>query len=67
MMSDDSGYDESGELVLLAETDNYAVLLGEDRDGEEVYNIELGTITLHLFEEEWEELVELIKTAAQHK
>jgi hypothetical protein len=67
MMSDDSGYDEGEELVLLAETDNYAVLLGEDRDGEEVYNIELGTVTLHLFEEEWEELVELIKAAAQHK
>jgi hypothetical protein len=67
MMSDDSGYDESMELILLAETDNYAVLLGEDRDGEEVYNIELGSVTLHLFEEEWEELVELIKAAAQHK
>ncbi|MBN1312641.1 MAG: hypothetical protein JXB30_14590 [Anaerolineae bacterium] len=47
-------------LELLAETENYAVLLGQDMEDEPVYNIELGSITLHLFEEEWAELVELI-------
>jgi hypothetical protein len=48
----------------LFETENYAVLRGEDSDGEDIYNIELGTLTLHLFVEEWEELVLLIRSAA---
>ncbi|HOA22782.1 MAG TPA: hypothetical protein PK801_07605 [Aggregatilineales bacterium] len=50
-------------LVLLAETENFAVLLGQDDDGEPVYNLEFGTFTVHLFREEWQELVELIKEA----
>ncbi len=52
-------------LVVLAETDNYAVLRGEDLDGEMVYNIELEGLTLHLFQEEWDELVQLITMAAR--
>ena len=62
------GYPGDGEeapLTLLAETANFAVLVGEDADGEEVFNIELGTVTLHLFREEWEELVSLIREAAR--
>jgi hypothetical protein len=50
-------------LAVLAETENFAVLVGENLDSEDVYNIELGNVTLHLFREEWQELVELIKMA----
>src|SRR5690606_25755003 len=50
-------------LVLLAETENFAVLLGQDDGGEPVYNLEFGTFTVHLFREEWQGLVELIKEA----
>jgi hypothetical protein len=56
---------DDGELVLLAETENYAVMLAEDMDGESVYNVNLGPVTLHLFEEEWEELTQLIRRAAR--
>ncbi len=56
--------DDDG-LTLLAETENYAVLMGEDQDGEQVYNVELGSVTLHLFREEWNELVQLIKDASR--
>lgn len=52
------------ELELLAETDNFAVLRGEDLDGEEIYYIEMPSVTLHLFLEEWEELAVLIKESA---
>lgn len=54
-------------LVVLAETENYAVLVGENLDNEDVYNVELSNVTLHLFREEWQELVELIKTAAANE
>lgn len=63
-MTDNSDVDGKP-LEVLAETESYAILLGEDMDGEPVYNIELGAITLHLFQEEWTELVELIGKASR--
>lgn len=53
-------------LVLLAETENFAVLVGEDDEGESIYNLEFGSLTLHLFPEEWAELVDLVKEASKH-
>lgn len=58
-------FDDDADLELLAETETYAVLRGEDLNGEEVYNVELGSVTLHLFAEEWDELVALIRSAAR--
>lgn len=63
---DDNHFDGEGmELELLAETESYAVLRGADLNGEPVYNVELGPVTLHLFAEEWQELVSLIQAAAK--
>jgi hypothetical protein len=56
---------DDGDLILLAETETYAVMIADDVDGETVYNVQLGSVTLHLFEEEWEELVQLIRRATQ--
>lgn len=64
-MVDDQGF-EGVPLEVLAETENFAVLLGEDAEGEAIYNVNLGSITLHLLQEEWDELVELMNKAA-HK
>jgi hypothetical protein len=61
----DEDQPEGPSLEVLAESENYAVLLGQDADGESVYNVELGSVTLHLFQEEWEELVALIAAAAR--
>lgn len=59
-----SDNDENGTgITILAETENYAILLGQDLEGESVYSLELGNVTLHLFQEEWEELVGLINAA----
>lgn len=63
-MTDNSDF-EGKPLEVLAETESYAILLGEDMEGEPVYNIEMGAITLHLFQEEWTELVELISKASR--
>ena len=46
----------------LAETDNYMVWKAEEPDGETTYHIELNSVTLHFFEEEWEEFIELVKS-----
>ena len=46
----------------LAETDNYMVWKAEEPDGETTYHIELNSVTLHFFEEEWGEFVELVRS-----
>lgn len=45
----------------LAVTENYAAWVSIDPDDEITYHIELGTITVHLFPEEWNEFVTLIR------
>ena len=46
----------------LAETENYAVWTSEE-DGETIYHIELGQVSLHLILEEWQELLSLLEAA----
>lgn len=45
----------------LSETENYMIWLSEEPDGETVYHLELGSVTLHFFREEWEEVMQLMK------
>lgn len=45
----------------LAETQNYAAWLAEEPDGETTYHLEMNNVTLHFFEEEWQEFLELVK------
>jgi hypothetical protein len=47
--------------TVLAETDNFMVWVAQDDEGETTYNIELGNVTVHLFTEEWEEFLKLIR------
>ena len=49
----------------LAVTENYAAWISHEPDGEIVYHLELGAVTVHFFEEEWVEVVELVHAAAQ--
>ena len=44
----------------LAETDNYMIWKAEEPDGETTYHVELNNVTLHFFEEEWNEFIELV-------
>ncbi len=48
-------------VTTLAETDAYAIWCAEEPDGETTYNIELNNVTIHMFEEEWTEFLELVK------
>jgi hypothetical protein len=46
----------------LAESDNYMIWKAEEPDGETTYHIELNLVTLHFFEEEWDEFKKLFKS-----
>jgi hypothetical protein len=45
----------------LAETENYLVWRAEEPDGEITYHVELNNVTVHFFQEEWEEFLELAR------
>lgn len=45
----------------IAETDNFLAWKAEEPDGETTYHIELNNVTVHFFEEEWREFMELIR------
>ena len=49
----------------LAESDNYIAWQAEEPDGEITYHVELNSVTLHFFKEEWEEFLEIIKMVLQ--
>jgi hypothetical protein len=48
------------ETKVLAETANFIAWQAEEPDGEITYHIELGSVTVHFFEEEWREFLELV-------
>lgn len=45
----------------LAETDNFLVWQADEPDGETTYHLELNNVTVHFFQEEWEEFLELAR------
>ena len=45
----------------LAETSHYIVWSAEEPDGETTYHVEVNNVTLHFFQEEWDEFVQLVK------
>lgn len=49
------------ETTTLAETSNYIAWKADEPDGEPTFHLELGTVTLHFFNEEWQEFMELIR------
>ena len=45
----------------IAETENFIAWKAEEPDGEVTYHVELNNVTVHFFEEEWNEFLQLIK------
>ncbi len=52
-------------IETIAETANYTVWTADEPDDEKTYHLELGPVTAHFFDEEWEEFVQLIREAAE--
>ena len=44
----------------IAETESFLAWRAEEPDGETTYHLELNNVTLHFFQEEWEEFLELV-------
>lgn len=48
----------------LAETENYTIWRAQEPDGEIQYHIDMNNVTVHFFEEEWQEFLGIISTVA---
>ncbi len=48
----------------IAETENYLAWRADEPDGEVTYHLELNSVTLHFFTEEWEEFLVLARKLA---
>jgi hypothetical protein len=46
---------------VIAETDDYLAWRADEPDGEATYHLELNNVTLHFFQEEWEEFLRLAR------
>lgn len=46
----------------LAESENFVLWVSEEPDGEIVYHIDMGAVTLHFFQEEFDELLRMLKS-----
>lgn len=51
--------DHEMNTTTLAETDNFIAWQAEEPDGEITYHLELNSVTVHFFREEWEEFLKL--------
>lgn len=51
-------------IEILSESENFSLWRAEEPDGETTYHLELGTVTVHFFREEWEEFMKLIGEVA---
>ncbi len=53
-------------IEILSESENFSLWRAEEPDGETTYHLELGTVTVHFFREEWEELLKLMGEVDEH-
>ena len=51
-------------IEILSESENLSLWRAEEPDGETTYHLELGSVTVHFFREEWEEFMKLIREVA---
>ena len=59
--------DEQIPTEVLAETESYSVWVSQEPDGEVTYHVEVGAVTVHFFEEEWQEFLKLIQSVQAKK
>lgn len=51
------------EIEVLAETDDFSIWRAREPDGEVTYHLEFGSVTIHLFEDEWQQFLDLVEQA----
>lgn len=57
--------DDDMKIDTLAETENYVAWVSHEPDGETVFHFELGAVTLHLYQEEFDEMTDLVAEAVK--
>ena len=57
---------EEPSIEILSESENFSLWQAEEPDGETTYHLELVTVTVHFFHEEWEEFLGLIGAVREH-
>jgi len=50
-------------IDILSESENFSLWRAEEPDGEMTYHLEFGPVTVHLFQEEWDEFLDLMGDA----
>jgi hypothetical protein len=50
------------ETDVIAETEEYMAWSAKEPDGEVTYHLELNNVTLHFFQEEWDEFLQLVRS-----
>jgi len=55
---------ENVDTNLLAETESYMIWSSE-LEGEELYHLELGGVSIHFAGDEWDEFITLVKLALE--
>ncbi len=46
---------------VIAETEEYMAWRAEEPDGETTFHLELNSVTVHFFQEEWDEFINLVR------
>lgn len=49
---------------VIAETDNFVAWTADEPDSERTYHLELHSVTLHFFQEEWDEFMGLMRVVS---
>jgi hypothetical protein len=52
-------------IEVLAESEGFSTWRALDPDGEMVYHLEVGPVTIHFFQEDWDEFREVIAEAGK--
>ena len=47
---------------VIAETEDYLAWRADEPDGETTYHLELNSVTLHFFKEEWDQFLDLVRS-----
>jgi hypothetical protein len=53
--------DREPKIQTIVETEIYSIWRADEPDGETTYNLELNNVTIHFFEEEWQDFLELVR------
>lgn len=57
--------EEDFSMETLAETEHFTLWRSADQEGEALFHLEMGNVSIHFTEEEWEELVSLVEQALE--